>query len=211
MVHGLSQNRSKCEYITQLIDENIVALQTMRNKFVLLRAATDVSQFIFQGTEELASIAVASGTSVKTQAEAMRMFCGHTSTRQHIKDRHDKRFAEETRRLVSQLAALLNDCQKLEGDSLGMWMFVGKGSMVLESPGASGLPVQHNMGRQRQTGSSDGTCVGNSSPPGRLAQALDADELKDIGRITLGDWIDAALAPVPMTIVRRGGRMEMGA
>lgn len=210
MAHGLSQNRGKCEYMTQLIDENITALQTMRNKFVLLRAATDVSQFIFQGTEELASIAVASGTSVTTQAEAMRMFCGHTSTRQHIKDRHDKRFAEETGRLLSQLAALLNDCQKLGGDGLGTWMFVGKGSMVLESPAASGM-LGHHMERHMQAGSSDGSCTGSSSSPGRLTQALDADELKDIGRITLGDWIDAALAPALGKNLRRGGKMEMGA
>ncbi|KXJ87434.1 hypothetical protein Micbo1qcDRAFT_178934 [Microdochium bolleyi] len=195
----LPQHRHKCEALALLIDENIVALQAMRNKFVLLRAATDISRYIFEGTEELVNIAVTSGTSVSTQLEGQAMFCGHTSTLKDIKERHDEQFTRQTRRLLAQLARFTNECQRLGNVTEGTWQFVPQDSMVLHVPDLSGVSSQQQQQQQPTGPMRTGDLAGISmdvSPPHhvRLAKAIAPDELQDIGRITLGDWIDAAMA-----------------
>ncbi|KAH7014297.1 uncharacterized protein B0I36DRAFT_355537 [Microdochium trichocladiopsis] len=194
MKTSMSQNRQKCEVIATTIDEHIAALQALRNKFVLLRASTAISDFIQEATEGLARLGTEPANSMPTQAAAQEMFIGHPHTQRHIRMRHEHHFVRESEKLVDLLVGFLGECQQVRGGEAGTWQFVpgpsiSANSSLREDKGKQPVAERSAAQAPKQTAM--------SSEPSRaagLAKTIDEAEIKAMGRITLGDWIDASMA-----------------
>lgn len=197
MTNFATQHGDKCETMVSLIDSNIASLLALRNKFVLLRAATTISEFIQESTEELTRLATApdSDTAIDTQGRAQEMFIGHPATQRHIRARHDFHFAKETSELVGVLEEMLCEINQIRGGEAGSEVFVpGAGT---SSDGLEGGEGILDKGKQRQQESRVGNRqrdVSGFSSRGALVDSMDDQEIKAIGMITIGDWIDASIA-----------------
>lgn len=207
MTNLTTQHGDKCETMASIIDSNITSLLALRNKFVLLRAATTISEFIQESTEELTRLATAPGsaTTIDTQGRAQEMFIGHPATQRHIRARHSFHFARETSELVGVLEEMLGEINQLSGGEAGRWVFVpGAGT---SSDGLEGGEMNLDEGKQRQHESRGGNgqrAVSRSSSGVVPAKTMNDQEIKAIGMITIGDWIDASMA-------ERGGGQDADA
>jgi len=197
MTNFTTHHGDKCETMAAIIDSKICSLLVLRNKFILLRASTTISDFIQESTDELTKIATspASRTAIDTQGRAQEMFVGHPGTQCHIRSRHEFHFARETDKLVGILEEMLNEVHQLRGGESGKWMFVaGAGTF---SDGQDRKNMSLDEGKQRQHESRERTGqrnVSRSSSAEASAKAISDQEIRAIGMITIGDWIDASMA-----------------